>query len=405
MGDMEKKNYWFALYPDSFLWVKGEKGLVYNAGTGTKVKFANEGMIADIVNELLEMEALYCVSLSQDTLEDENVKNWIHEVAAAKAGALVPKDGINRRPLTLKPVLKVQDGVDYYRWEHRQGIDGNALDNLHRLVFYINGSRYGNDLYGRQVLYPVTSTSALDGETLCSFVASGKRSFLSDILLVGNPFVYPELSLLLDSWEAVYSVKICVAVQDVVENLDAAEILSDKADLNILVSDYTSLYGLSHKSWIKNVRFTFLVASEEDYEKAMQCQAEWMIDDFEILPVYTGTNRDFFEEAIFMDEEEIQSIALSKREIFIRQALNVPNFGNLFIMPDGQVYSNRNEASVGHIQEPLHDIVYREIDEGHSWLRIRNEHPCSDCIYQWLCPSPSNYELVMGKPNLCHLHP
>ena len=61
MDDMEKKDYWFALYPDSFLWVKGEKGLVYNARTGTKVKFANEGVVADIVSELLEMEALYCV--------------------------------------------------------------------------------------------------------------------------------------------------------------------------------------------------------------------------------------------------------------------------------------------------------------------------------------------------------
>lgn len=30
------------------------------------------------------------------------------------------------------------------------------------------------------------------------------------------------------------------------------------------------------------------------------------------------------------------------------------------------------------------------------------ERSC-DCIYQWLCPSPSNYELVIGQPNLCHI--
>jgi len=78
----------------------------------------------------------------------------------------------------------------------------------------------------------------------------------------------------------------------------------------------------------------------------------------------------------------------------------------LTIGPDGKVYSgDMNEPAIGTIDESLYTIVYREMTEGHSWLRIRDQKPCCDCIYQWLCPSPSNYELAIGKPNLCHVKP
>jgi hypothetical protein len=51
----------------------------------------------------------------------------------------------------------------------------------------------------------------------------------------------------------------------------------------------------------------------------------------------------------------------------------------------------------------IQEMLFKEMSEGQSWLRIRNQVPCNDCIYQWLCSSPSDYELDIGKPNLCHV--
>jgi pseudo-rSAM protein len=51
-----------------------------------------------------------------------------------------------------------------------------------------------------------------------------------------------------------------------------------------------------------------------------------------------------------------------------------------------------------------HEIVHKEIDNGKSWFRIRNQAPCNDCVYQWLCPSPSDYEIAIGRQNLCHIN-
>ena len=51
----------------------------------------------------------------------------------------------------------------------------------------------------------------------------------------------------------------------------------------------------------------------------------------------------------------------------------------------------------------IYEIISKELEEGRSWLRIRNQAPCNTCLYQWFCPSPSNYEIAIGRPNLCHV--
>jgi pseudo-rSAM protein len=72
-------------------------------------------------------------------------------------------------------------------------------------------------------------------------------------------------------------------------------------------------------------------------------------------------------------------------------------------MPDNQVYANVNMESLGTIHDTIYSLIYKELTEGKSWLRIRDQKPCADCIYQWLCPAPSNYEIVLGKYNLCNI--
>jgi pseudo-rSAM protein len=89
----------------------------------------------------------------------------------------------------------------------------------------------------------------------------------------------------------------------------------------------------------------------------------------------------------------------------MHQTLNTNDFGKLTILPNGSVYSNVNMEPLGTIENTVYSLVYKEITKGQSWFRIRDQAPCYDCVYQWLCPSPSNYELVIGKPDLCHIKP
>jgi hypothetical protein len=49
--------------------------------------------------------------------------------------------------------------------------------------------------------------------------------------------------------------------------------------------------------------------------------------------------------------------------------------------------------------------VFREFEEDMAFRLQTGEsssEPCASCRYQWICPSPSDYERVLGIPNLCH---
>ena len=395
------KEYWFTIFPHCFLWMKEEEGLVYNTQSYASVRFRNEGLLAEKAKQLAIMENLYCILLTEEELADEKLNGWVQNMVAQECGALVENNGVNQRPLSLPPILKVQDEVDYYRWEHRQGIDGNVIENLHRLVFHINGSNYGNELYAKQTLYPTTSSETLPAKDILRFAMNARVSpFLTEIVLVGNPFVYDGLEELVESLQVICPVSVSCTWQDAMDSSDKVQELAMKTQLNIVVAECTSLADLSQEAV-----YTFLVSSLQTYNVILECKDKYNLEHVDIVPIYTGNNLSFFEECLYMDEENIQDIALDKREVFIRQKLNIQDFGRLTVMTDGKVYANPNHSAIGHIGETPHALVYREITEGNSWLRIRDQKPCCDCIYQWLCPSPSHYEDVIGKPNLCHIKP
>jgi pseudo-rSAM protein len=124
-----------------------------------------------------------------------------------------------------------------------------------------------------------------------------------------------------------------------------------------------------------------------------------------LKPIYTGDNIDFFEENVFLSKEDILSGSNSIKDFFAHQAINIYDFGKINIMSNGDVYANLNHPPLGNIYtNSIYEIIQKEIDEGKSWLRIRNQTPCNNCVYQWLCPSPSDYEIAIGRQNLCHIN-
>jgi pseudo-rSAM protein len=112
----------------------------------------------------------------------------------------------------------------------------------------------------------------------------------------------------------------------------------------------------------------------------------------------------FFEENIFMKQEDILDIRLDRQGIFALQELNTYKFGKITLMPDGKIYADINKDSIGNIKEPIVDVLCRELIYGDSWRHTRYQvRPCNQCRFKLICPSPSHYESAIGKPNLCHV--
>jgi pseudo-rSAM protein len=92
-------------------------------------------------------------------------------------------------------------------------------------------------------------------------------------------------------------------------------------------------------------------------------------------------------------------------DIQIKQELNLNYYGRLSIKSNGDIYSNLNKSKVGnYFETSISECISFELDNKHGWKHTRKYiKPCNQCIYQYLCPSLSNYEYVMRKPNLCQV--
>lgn len=401
---MEKQ--WITLYPDTFLWIKENEGIIYNSKKSGGFHFHINDRIEEMCDKLLNPDSLYTTDFESG---DEEVQKWIDSITKIYAGYLT--SGTEKRPVSFKPILKVLNDVDYYLWEHKQGFGGDLMLNIHELTFYLNKTGTGNDTWFRQAMFPLKSCSQLEMENIISFIRYSKNPFLSNINLVGNIFLYPDYKkLIAEIANLSVNFTIQITIQDFTDhNRDIKSIqLPDHIRFNVLI-DPSAIFACSRISLCDieaSASVTVFVSSESEYNSFLDQFGEIPIyRDARVIPIFDGDNLDFFENNVFVGKEDLDEIILTKREIFMHQTLNTNDFGKLTILPNGSVYSNVNMEPLGMTKDTVYSLVYKEITKGQSWFRIRDQAPCCDCVYQWLCPSPSNYELAIGKPDLCHIKP
>lgn len=125
----------------------------------------------------MEIENLYTVELTDEDVNDEEISQWIHSLIDMRAGYLSLNVEFDKRPVSLMPVLKVQDNREYYEGQQELGFKGKILQNLHELTFYINGSEEGDAEYFKQTIFPVRSDLALERTRIRLFIKNSRSSF------------------------------------------------------------------------------------------------------------------------------------------------------------------------------------------------------------------------------------
>lgn len=404
---------WLYLEPDTFISEDSEAYFLYNSGLKKGVSFQKTKSIESVIGKLQDVDHLYSVNLLLEDLKDEALFQLVETIQEADLGGIV--EGNLEKPVILPPLLNLQGGVERLK-EHGASIGYHVLSYLHEITIYVNGvcSRNCHDCSSnfKQFICCTKSQCALDFEELKRFLFSISGSGASINLLGGDLFQYEGLNkvlFILDEMDNPYTL-----VSDW-RNIPTSDVLTQ-------LSSYKSLHlRILHKGaydreqvWkvAKEIEachldqsWEFLVSSEEEYEEASLIEER--LGDFAkvwIKPFYNGQNEAFFESYVYTDQDELNSIALTRQNIFALQALNTNDFGKITIMSDGSVYANVNEKPLGTIQDPIKDLLCKELESKNTWRRTRYDlEPCSHCRFKLICPSPSNYERVIGKNNLCHI--
>ena len=396
--NIENKKMWFSLSPSVFIWRKKERCLFYDSNTfQSKLFCIDHPSVESFISELQDIDNLHCTDVTEKPSEE--VISFLKELINLQMGIIVNEEqarGI--RPIQLPPMLNLQSAVE--RLEDKGLTDltvgENILDYVHEVHIILSENPES------QIVQSITN-----------FIDTLKKTGFYAIKISGYT---PTLNKLTDFWQSLNSMfalktivldfdndipDVLLSIKELgIENISI--LMYVKSDFNKELLDKVENYLQSEEI---NHEYEFWVTDEKEFDEIQAKTQDIDAKLVNIKPVFDGSNYAFFENEIFIDENDVQSIELSKKNIFAHQALNTNDFGKLTITADGKVYANPHFPALGTVNDDIRLLVHKEMIAGTSWRRVRDMKPCCDCVYQWLCPSPSNYEIVIDKPNLCHVMP
>lgn len=386
------------LKPDVFLWRNGSDGLLYDAKQGTQRRFDVTESIGALCETLENPDNLYSVTADFATADAE-VRNFVDGIVSAGFGALSEPDA---PVISLPPLLNIQRDVERLRRDKERGIGENVLPYLLALRILVGGPCCDKPYY-KQVLYPVCSDEVLTAERIARFLDAACTPSLQRIdIVVSDP---SELAVtpLADALVA-HKGKIAFhfLLAGLNEDMTVPAMLVERGYGVRLICEASGRLIEKRMFGAAGIGWDFIVRSLQEYNDWRRVIADCNPADYTFRPVYDD-NPEFFDRNVFLDERDLQELQLSRREVFAHQAINTEAFGRLIVMPDGRVYSDVTAEALGTIEDSIYDLIIRELEANHAWRKVRDSKKCRNCIYRWLCPSPSPYERAAGRETICTL--
>ncbi len=418
------KSYWLWLEPYVHVWVKKNGVLLYNTMSGKKLEYDNRPGLAGFFRKFLSKRNLFITKINERQLNRPPLKGLIHDLKKEFMADMADASLSAVKPVQCPPVPNIQ--TDVRRAKDDPSIMGkNIMSYLSEMVFYINRSPAfqplppafsGTDLH-KQCHFPCIDargpSRVLDLGLIEKVLAECRETGLYGLHINGgNILDYPQLRDLLALLEefpapATYHLPYLQAV----DNADALHAMGgNQSQVSLWVTfpvQETAMQTIcSRLPALPHVQLVFLIAAEAELAQCEDYIERFSISNYQLKPFYNGKNLDFLEDALFIDKEMLLDAQPTQQELIARMAVNENFFGKLVVRSSGDIHANINGPRLGNTKKnSIHEIVYKELYKGKSWLRSRARVlPCKNCRYQLLCPPISNYELAMGRNNLCRLY-
>jgi pseudo-rSAM protein len=377
-------DYWFTIEPYVFVGLTNKCVLLYNTLDRAIIE-SDKTEVIELLRETLQEESCGVVLLTNEQYKQKNINDFICELREKYMGDTIDVALSKGKPVQLLPYFNFPDKLEIYK-KHNFSPLKNILENLSEISIHVDATTDLTKLIPYLKSIPGNPTFNIIGnvEDVTNY---------SELISYFDQYLFPKNLLC--------SYKNVITLQPNFENN-----FSYRISVHFPID--MQLWNHSRRILLNQtlpVEYVFDVSSEEDNQQVEQFVEQFQIEKYRLNPIYTGDNIRFFEKNVFLTKEDILSASMSIKDFFSRQSMNLYDFGKINIMPNGDAYANLNHPALGNIYtDNIYEIVHREVETGKSWFRIRNLAPCNVCVYQWLCPPPSNYEIAIGRPNLCHVN-
>lgn len=404
------KKYWFYLEPYTFIFREEGRFVVYNTLNSAYLHAPNTPFVSDLLASLEKASNGYCLALEEEQVLDSSFNQFALQVKESFSGGLVEAESDMSKPFLFKPMLFLNTNIRKAQEEDLNFLGERILENLNEVSLYFpgpcNGHCSGCQDYFKQMLHcTCLEKNCLSVADYLSLLLDLNTSGVNKVNILGGDLlnsdyfhdVYPTLSGC--KFKKSYHLHFSHLTEACKEWL-----MEENSEL--IVSVHPCFEKKRVEEWMNQlsslpVIWQFPVTSDADVQAVDTLDIPSSVQ-IEIKPLYTGGNLLFFKENVFCSLEDIIAEPVSRRTIFRRQTLNENFFGKLTIVPSGEVYANVNCKPIGvYPQDSLKKLAFEELVHSTAWFRLRDKQPCSGCANKYLCPSVSNYELVMERDNFC----
>jgi pseudo-rSAM protein len=413
-------DYWLFIEPYVQVSQSSDAFLFYNSLSGERFEIRSAPGAGRLCKELLKPENGYVVAIGADDLRDKGVAEMVRQLRELFMGELLRREWSAGKPVNIFPEPRFKSNITKETLKKPGARDLIDFDNyIHEAVIYLNsGGPQPPDpftLAARQFVFP---GDTLEGpaempyeqlETLLREVSRFKVSMVqvsgTDIHQYGRIEALAEL-LAETAVPVTYNIRL-----EKYNPAMAGALMKNRAarlsvhftfpmngeDFNALLTD------LPERTDLKRVDFHFVVSSQEELATAREIIAATGLPNTYLSPFYNGLNFGFFRDTVFITKDDILSSTPSQNQVFSRVSVNESDFGKFTLLPDGAIYANLNDPPVGKLgSHNLEELILTELMTGVSWTRTRiSVSPCGRCLYNFLCPPVSSYELIMKRFNFC----
>lgn len=366
-----------------------------------------------IITKLLKSNSNYGIRLSKTDLQIKSISCLIQDLKDNFMGDLLSLENHSSLPANFRPIanfLRSSDKVNNYSFSYGDDV----LEHLYELNIYLNdfcdrSCQYCNHAYKQvRFCYKQHPNRSISIDALKIIFNGIKNSSIKRLsFLGGNILNFEYLNVLFDFIGTSYGSKTTfyININHVNENWHVIKKIPLNIKIGLLISEIYDIDIIADCiEQFKTMGYQLEVSIIVKNEKEVDLYSKLKYEFIKLLPIYTNDNIDFFQKNIYLEEEDILKTPNKLRHFHAKQFINYNFFGSLTITPSGNVFSSFYFKKLGNITiESMPEIISREFKQKLAWNNVRSSFPCNDCIYQFLCPSPSNYEFAIGKPNLCRV--
>ena len=155
----------------------------------------------------------------------------------------------------------------------------------------------------------------------------------------------------------------------------------------------------------KNIRFVFKIYNKIDYNHFVSNLQNKKIEyDFELD--IANCNIDFLKENVFLNKADILKMKVTKQDYDANNTLNKYFFGKL-VIKNNKIYNRETKGKlITKLDEnkELKEIVFDALINSNKWFLIRDRvKPCKTCVFKYICPPISDYEIKASRYNFCNI--